>query len=87
VVEGEPPTRSVTDPVQHLSDHDRLVVRESYEEIVAAPPPAGLGYLGCPVALLGVVVLVLWPQLLGVSAVPSPASRPAASRVGSLPRR
>lgn len=66
MVEGQPPARSVTESIQRLTDHDRLVVRESHEEIVATPPSKGLGYLGCPVALLGIVIFVLWPQLLGV---------------------
>lgn len=54
----------MTESVPRLTDHDRLVVRESHEEIAATPPATGLGYLGCPVALLGIVIFVLWPQLL-----------------------
>ena len=65
-MEGACPARSVTGSTERLTDHDRLVVRETHEEIAATPPPSDFGYLGCPVALLGIVVLVLWPQLLRV---------------------
>ena len=53
-------------PVESLTDDDRLVVRETRQEIASAPPPTDLGHLGCPVAVLGVVILIGWVKLVDV---------------------
>jgi hypothetical protein len=56
-------------PIESLTDHDRLVVRETRDEIASTPPPKDFGYLGCPVAVLGVIILLSWVKV--VEAVPA----------------
>jgi len=48
---------------EHLTDGDRLVVREARREIVENPLPASRGPLGCLVALGGGVILLVWPAV------------------------
>jgi hypothetical protein len=51
---------------ESLTDRDRMIVREARAEILASPLPESRGPVGCLGALLGVVVLVVWPSLVGV---------------------
>jgi hypothetical protein len=53
-------------PPERLSEEDRRVIADTLEEISSTTPPTDLGYLGCPVAILGVVLLLGWPQVLGL---------------------
>lgn len=54
-----------SDPIQeHLTDRDRLVIRETLEDIAERPLPPDLGPLGCVAGLAGAVVLVSWPWIL-----------------------
>lgn len=52
------------DPVQRLTDHDRRIVRETLEELEGATPAGSRAALGCPAALLGLLVLVAWPRIV-----------------------
>jgi hypothetical protein len=42
----------------YLTDHHRILIRETFQEIEEAPPPANPGKYGCGLSLVGVVVLV-----------------------------
>jgi hypothetical protein len=57
----------MTDPdgsaPEHLTDRDRLVVREARREIVENPLPPSAGPVGCLAALLGGAALVAWPAV------------------------
>ena len=46
-----------------LTDADRRVVRETVEEVRAAPSPAAASRAGLPAALLGLVVVLGWPRI------------------------
>jgi hypothetical protein len=45
----------------HLTDRDRLTVRDTLAEIRAAPPPRNHAGLGCVMALPGFVILLVFP--------------------------
>jgi len=47
-----------------LNDRDRMIVHEARAEIRATPLPESRGPSGCVGALLGVGVLLVWPQLI-----------------------
>lgn len=46
-----------------LTDHDRRIVRETAEEVRAAPSPATAARFGLPAALLGLVIVLGWPRV------------------------
>ena len=50
-------------PEARLSDIDRRVVRETVEELEAAPPPSSRRLPGCLAAFVGLALLVGWPRV------------------------
>lgn len=56
-------------PPERLDDVDRRTVRETREELLAAPAPTDHARFGVPTAILGLVVLVAWPRI--VDSVPA----------------
>ena len=62
VPEGPRPWADVVPEV--LNDRDRMIVGEARAEIRDAPLPESRGPVGCIGALLGVGVLLVWPQLI-----------------------
>lgn len=53
----------VTQDAEALDASDRRVVRETREELLAAPATPDRGRLGCPIAILGLLLLVGWPRV------------------------
>lgn len=46
-----------------LDDRERRLVRETREDLLAAPTPPHRAHFGCPVAILGLLLLLGWPQI------------------------
>ena len=49
---------------EHLTDLDRIVIRETRAEIKETPLPPDRGPLGCVAGLVGLVVLIAWPPVV-----------------------
>lgn len=60
----EEPDHGREDIVERLTDHDRRIVRETLGELESATPPAGRAALGWLAALVGLLVLVVWPRIV-----------------------
>lgn len=53
----------MTHEADALDASDRRVVRETREELLAAPARPDRARLGCPTAILGLLLLVGWPRI------------------------